>query len=326
MPKKSKAAVLETKTIDILEEDIKSLSPALLKILLKDMTTGKNIRWACDEYAERGPTYRAEKQILTRQITGRNTKVIQPRTGKSKEDQKNRTKKSAEVFTPSWICNEMNNHCDDVWFGRENVFNTAKGQTWTPNPNRIEFDDNPKKTWQKYVDSTRLEITCGEAPYLVSRYDTTTGEQLPISHRIGIIDRKLRVVNENTQNEADWFKWAKRAFESSYGFEYQGDNVLLARENLLWTFIENYRERFQNNPPISQIRAIAKVIAWNIWQMDGLNDTTPYSKPSDLEEQMSLFETKQDDTPLSTKIMDWRHRHPKEIFFKDLKKGAHNEV
>ena len=41
----------------------------------------------------------------------------------------------------------------------------------------------------------RMEITCGEAPYLVSRYDTTTGEPIPIGRRIGLLDRKLCVIN-----------------------------------------------------------------------------------------------------------------------------------
>lgn len=69
--------------------------------------------------------------------------------------------------------------------------------TWTVNEEKIIFDG--KQTWKKYVDSRRLEITCGEAPYLVSRYDTTTGELIvPPINRIGFLDRKLRVVNENT--------------------------------------------------------------------------------------------------------------------------------
>ena len=42
---------------------------------------------------------------------------------KSLEKQAERTREKAEVFTPSWICNKMNNHCDAEWFGRENVFN-----------------------------------------------------------------------------------------------------------------------------------------------------------------------------------------------------------
>ena len=59
-----------------------------------------------------------------------------------------------------------------------------------------------------------------------------TGETIPIAKRIGLLDRKLRVVSENTETEEEWFTWTKRAFQSVYGFEYQGDSLLLARENL----------------------------------------------------------------------------------------------
>ena len=91
--------------------------------------------------------------------------------------------------------------------------------TWTVNEEKIIFDG--KQTWKKYVDSRRLEITCGEAPYLVSRYDTTTGELIvPPINRIGFLDRKLRVVNENTITEEEWLKWAEQAIQSYYGYEY----------------------------------------------------------------------------------------------------------
>ena len=71
-----------------------------------------------------------------------------------------------------------------------------------------------------YVDSRRLEITCGEAPYLVSRYDTSTGMPIEIHKRIGILDRKIRVINENTVDEKEWMEWIIRAFQSVYGYEY----------------------------------------------------------------------------------------------------------
>ena len=74
----------------------------------------------------------------------------------------NRTRKAAEVFTPSWICNEMNNHCDEQWFGRPNVFNTPNGHDWTPYPWPIWFEEDKQSKragWKKYVDSKRLEIT-----------------------------------------------------------------------------------------------------------------------------------------------------------------------
>jgi len=305
--------------IDILEQNIRELSPYLLKILLQDKTTGRYIRWACDEYAKYGEAYTAEKEIFPELITGPNTKIIQPRIAKSKEDQLNRTRKSAEVFTPSWICAEMNNLCDEEWFGEPNVFNQVIDKNWEPTLHKISFKETNKRKkaeWQRYVDSKRLEITCGEAPFLVSRYDTTTGEVLPIIKRIGLLDRKLRIVNENTDNEADWFVWTKRAYESTYGYEYQGDNLLLARENLLWTFIDNYKYKFQQFPAIAHLKQIANVIAWNIWQMDGLKECAPFvaSEASQLELFNDLPTLS---FPIICRVKDWRNKLV--FYFRDLK-------
>ena len=300
--------------IDILEQNIREKSPYLLKLLLQDKTTGRYIRWACDGYAQYGSLYTAEKEILPELITGENTKIIQPRTAKSKEEQQNRTRKSAEVFTPSWICNDMNNLCDDEWLGYTNAFNTKQEHYWLTNLEKINFSG--KKTWQKYVDSKRLEITCGEAPFLTSRYDTTTGEVLVVNQRIGIIDRKLRVICENTDNEADWFKWAKRAYEATYGYEFQGDNLLLARENLLYTFIDFYKHHFGKQPNLNQIKQIANILAWNIWQMDGLKECAPFDTAD--EAQYELFDNLPTlNFPINCLIKNWR---TKQVFnFRDLK-------
>ena len=75
-------------------------------------------------------------------------------------------------------------------------------------------------------------MSCGESPYLVSRYNVITGEDIPISDRVGLLDRKLRIVCENVDDEKDWYEWAKIAYQSIYGFEWQGDNLVLAREAL----------------------------------------------------------------------------------------------
>lgn len=300
--------------IDILEQNIREKSPYLLKLLLQDKTTGRYIRWACDGYAQYGSLYTAEKEILPELITGENTKIIQPRIAKSKEEQQNRTRKSAEVFTPSWICNDMNNLCDDEWLGYTNAFNTKQEHYWLTNLEKINFSG--KKTWQKYVDSKRLEITCGEAPFLTSRYDTTTGEVLVVNQRIGIIDRKLRVICENTDNETDWFKWAKRAYEATYGYEFQGDNLLLARENLLYTFIDFYKHHFGKQPNLNQIKQIANILAWNIWQMDGLKECAPFDTTD--EAQYELFDNLPTlNFPINCRIKNWR---TKQVFnFRDLK-------
>ena len=100
----------------------------------------------------------------------------------------------------------------------------------------------------QYVQSRRLEVTCGEAPFLASRYDAATGEMIPVARRIGILDRKLRVVSENAATEDEWRKYATHAVQSTYGYEYQGDNLLLARVNLLLTYAEHLQARWQRKP------------------------------------------------------------------------------
>jgi hypothetical protein len=122
-----------------------------------------------------------------------------------------------------------------------------------------------------------MEITCGEAPYLASRYDTTTGVAIPLEQRIGLLDRKLRVVSENTETSEDWLDWAQVAYRHTYGYEWQGDNLLLAREALLWTFIEYYQEKFGERPLLESINDMADTISWNLWQMDGLKGVVPDS-------------------------------------------------
>jgi len=133
------------------------------------------------------------------------------------------------------------------------------------------------KTWKDYVRATRMEMTCGEAPYLVSRYDATTGERIPLEQRIGLLDRKLRIISENVDVSGEWLEWAQVAYKNIYGFEWQGDNLLLAREALLWTFIEYYQAKFQKAPLTKSINYIAYIISWNLWQMDGLKGVVPGS-------------------------------------------------
>ncbi len=263
--------------IDIKENEILKIDADLLEILLKDKTTGKNILWATDNYRKYGEKYNADQQIKIDLITGDNGSIIRPRVAKSKAEQQQRIRQKAEVFTPSWVCNLQNNLVDEVWFGRKDVFNVEKERSWEAIKEKIQFSDEKGKTWQDYVNSNRLEITCGEAPYLASRYDTVTGEYIEVADRIGILDRKLRVVAENTEEREDWLKWATVAVQSSYGFDWQGDNVLIARENLLFTIAEHYEAKFNEKLETQDLVGFAKVIAWNIWQMDGLKFVVPNS-------------------------------------------------
>lgn len=313
--------------IDVLEQSIQDISPDLLKILLSDKTTKKYIRWGSDNYYDLGPEYYTDQEIKPELVTGHMTSIIQPRVSKTEEEKIKRTRDKAEVFTPSWVCNEQNNLVDTAWFGRPNVFNISNEKSWTPTADPITFPRD--KIWKDYIDARRMEISCGEAPYLVSRYDTVTGKPIPIRERIGILDRKLRIVNENALNDKEWMEWTIRAFQSCYGYDFQGDNVLIARENLLLTFIEYAQERTGEDPSLLQIKKIANIVAWNIWQMNGLTMTAPYSLVEPVFKQITLFDLfdmNEEDTSekpkaeeIPCRIYDWRSN--KSIEFRSMIRG-----
>lgn len=285
----------------------------VLKILLLDKTTKQNIVFATDSYSSLGAMFLPNSHIEIELLLGMNACQLQPRVLKNKQEQTNRTKEKAEVMTPAWVVNNMNNHCDEDWFGYSDVFNIENGERWKTVKNKISF---PKgKNWKQYVDVTRLEITCGEAPYLVSRYDTTTGEIIPVKDRIGVLDRKLRVIGENTDTKEEWLKWTIRAYESTYGYEYQGDNLLIGRINLLVTFVDYMQDKFNELPTDIELRKIANIISWNLWQMNGLTGCVPYATHEiTVNKQLSLFDfiyedghhSEKEQVPLPARIFDWR--------------------
>ena len=111
----------------------------VLDLLLQDKSTKKNIIWATDTYEELGEEFTDKVQMNVNSILQR-TDLIHPRIQKSQEAQVQRTRKKAEVFTPAWLCNRMNNYCNDDWFGRVGVFNTENADhTWTVSEGKIEF-------------------------------------------------------------------------------------------------------------------------------------------------------------------------------------------
>ena len=281
--------------INIQDDLIRLHAAGLLTRLLVDKTTGRNIMWATDAYAANGSHYERNEQITPELITGENTGIIKTRARKAFEQQTERTRRRAEVFTPLWICWKMTDHYY----------------------NECMTDSDPKKL----IDSRQLEITCGEAPFLVSRYDTTTGEIIPISERIGLLDRKLRIVGENVKDEKEWLSLAKRAYESTYGYEFQGDNLLIARVNLIETFAEYMCDRWQREPTAAEMRTIINTITWNVWQMDGLSGVIPYHSAEEDNLQLSFFDVCESAEPTQPpcRIYDWRARRP--IEYNDMKKG-----
>ena len=311
--------------IDINEDLLYKYSPELLELLLADRTTGKNIIWGTDDYETFGSDCKRDKEIKPELITGDRTGIIRPRVKKAKEEKDRRTKEKAEVFTPSWVCNKQNNLVDNAWFGVSDLFNTEKKNGWETHKKNIVFPEY--KTWKDYITDTRLEITCGEAPYLVSRYDTVNGNKIKLYRRIGLLDRKMRVICENTDNKhrINWMTWTKKAYQNIYGYDFQGDNVLLAREALLASFYEYYKSMNFGEPLLKkELLEIGEIISWNIWQMDGLTMMPPFEEYSDNSNMNTFdFENGGELAPVNnySKIMDWEEG--KIITFKSI--GESNE-
>jgi len=257
----------------------------VLSKLLKDKTTGKNIIYATDAYSDYG--CQASDEMNAEKLGSFSMISIQPRVLKDMAEQSERTRSKAEVFTPIWIVKKMND---------------------------LISADN----WENFVKLRILEITCGEAPFLVTRYDTTTGELIPLPERVGILDRKLQAIPK--ENADIWLEWAYKAYQNTYGYEFQGDNLLIARSNLLITFCDYLQEYFQRSATDEELNALTNIIVRNIWQMDGLQNTVPLGAMGEEFHQFSLF----DDEPVDLdaddcKIYDWRKKKP--LLFRDLKEG-----
>lgn len=291
---------------NILENLIREQMPEILEILLIDRTMStskknKNIIWANENYVKFcSKSYAATAQILPELVTGIMGNIIKPRALKSKEMQKERTKAKAEVFTPTWIVKKQNDVVE------KNYLN----------------DD-----LETYVKRTWLEITAGEAPYMATRYDMETGEIIPITKRVGFVDRKLKRINEEIHDKAEWQRLVLEAYKSSYGFEWSGDSLLLARENLLYTYRDYYYKKWLKEPTYGLFADIAEIISYNLFQMDGLKYIIPLTEKREkiIEFQMSIFDTKESNEQWivkpgkRVKIMNWK-TNKMEFFDKGVRK------
>lgn len=277
---------------DISENAIRQQMPEVLDILLLDRTTStknrsKNIIWANENYIQYGSDrYGAKSQIKPDFITGYMGELIKPRALKHRNIQKERTKSKAEVFTPTWVVKKQNDVIDAA------------------------YRDDDLET---YVKRKWLEITCGEAPYMATRYDMETGNIIPLSERVGFVDRKLKRINNEIHDKNEWLLMVVEAFKASYGFEWNGDSLLLARENLLYTYKDYYINKWQDIPTHDQLKQIAIIISYNLFQMDGLKYIIPLSdQPKKVvKKQLALFKNNDISKPepkkvgKRVKIMDW---------------------
>lgn len=200
-----------------------------------------------------------------------NPDEVMPRYLKAQEEQKSRTAKKAEVFTPYEIVDKMNDMVEEDC--AEIIL---------------------------YVKKKVLEITCGEAPYLTTRYDTVSGEDIPVEKRVGLLDRKLSSIPKEIGKEL-YIRCADEALKASYGYEWQFDSLFLARRNLLMTTIEHYESVWGTEPDYETVLNWANIISYNIFRMDGISMCIP-------------------ETNIPAMVMDW-HIGKLEAFGEPVKKG-----
>lgn len=157
---------------------------------------------------------------------------------------------------------------------------------------RVDYESSHwparRDNWQDYVADQKLEICCGEVPFIVDRYDADFN-LIPAPERHGFLDRKLQVVSRFCSQADDWLKWTLIAYQSCYGYELCGDRLFLARENLLYTFVDFWNFYFPEQTidlkrklspaQLAMLQELTNIISWNLFQMDGLTGCVPYTEP-----------------------------------------------
>lgn len=157
------------------------------EMLLKDFSSQSNIVFGTDSYERYGKGYGIFDHIDLSKIVNDGKFAIRRKIDKDDDDSYDRAKKHSETFTPSWVCELMNDVIDDEYFGIDSVFSDLK---------QIEGISEDKI--KDYVNQSRLEVACGEAPFLCSPYDSSNGNEIPIDGRIGMLDRKMHLIYANS--------------------------------------------------------------------------------------------------------------------------------
>lgn len=247
----------------------------ILNILLFDRSASKDLVWATSMYKLHGDLYKKEGYITPKLISGKMKNLIKPSANR-KSNEIDRVK----LIFDSWRFDVDNDDNYGFKFDYNNVFGEGLEEYF----NKYKEDD--------FINKKILVMECEEGTCFVNRYNLETKEIVEPFKRNGIMDKKLNIINQKTDDENEWYNMVLLAYKNVYGFEYRGDNVLLTRENLLHGFVDNYKYKFGKKPSVERVTEIAKIISWNIWQMDALKFVIPHSCINVKKEnfQLSIFE------------------------------------
>lgn len=261
----------------------------ILNLLLIDRTTNSNIIWANDNYSIfDAKEFNSKSKINVKHIVNNFGSLVIPRAFKTDILKHGRKKENAEVFTPQMIVKKQNDMI-------ESQFSIEDFET------------------TNYINKIWLEITCGEGPYITTRYNMENGKFIPLEFREGFLDRKFKKI-KYVKDKDKWFELVIKSYKATYGFEWNGDSLFIARLNLLNTFRENYIEKWELLPTDTEIITIANIISYNIFQMDGIKCIIPLSDSHKtiVSKQFSLFGELEDkdevvrNKGIRVKIKNWK--------------------
>jgi hypothetical protein len=182
---------------------------------------------------------------------------LRRRCDKPKAEQRARTKRRAEVFTPTSVVAFMNDHAE-----------AAKCN--------VPVEELDTVSWRDRIQLRALDSCCGEGAFTTTLYDPITGEDIPEPERVGILDRKLRLVVEHAPMSLAP-RYLLTALRTSYACDIMGDNVILARMNVYLAWLEAYRRAMGTPPSIAEMNEACEVICGTVMQVDALTGMLPAS-------------------------------------------------
>ncbi|MFC3929040.1 hypothetical protein ACVR05_04135 [Streptococcus caprae] len=248
-------------------------------LLLIDRTTRKPLVWASERQAFRGRGFQATDELSTLKFTGIYQDVIKPLALKIEEG----SAQAAEAINLDGI-----QHVID-----------------------LELTGMDFLSWTEFLETRWLDKRALEGGFLITPYHQATGQTIPILQRAGILDLKLQAIMREVTSPNAFFTWAQIAYQTSYAYLLAGDDLFLLRDELLKTFDAYYAAKFFL-APLPQFREeIARIISYNIVQMDDSTFSVPPSEPTDQAIQLDLFgqiaEQQAPSAAMKTRIKDWNY-------------------
>lgn len=237
----------------------------ILDILLRDKTTGKPLVFPPDQTSGRPSPFLGLEDLY------------------GVQSQKDMPDEAEEVQTLcSW--NRKLNQLDEVWFQRSGVFNTPTAEGWIPAADPVYFED--PFHWKKYVNQ---QIYVPDLDWGAALTFAGTSENLPLNERMGQLDRELRLVNENVRSQQEWQKRTSTMLARMLGCAKDPIRLFRARLCVLETCREAFQARFGHLPSARDEKALAHIVARNLFQSEDELNTVPFQE---MEEtlQLSLFE------------------------------------